>query len=248
MSFYGRYLNGETRAVYDDIRKLGEESLLPQNLPEIEKVLAETFRRTAFNLEVIYTELQRIDYRFKTDFQSNSDRPLLKPLFAAAELLEKLDRAAKPFGFVPLSLKRFYQIVGACNFAWDYENNENFFWDYSDPIQIMSLDDLVALVTDEYWEEEMADYVEDEIGPPHLELAADYYHKDDVSGGDPYCLEITKKPSVDSLFLYELHNTTFIDYLRICFENCGFSNIAATDVQNDYQSFFSRVKPRMLEI
>jgi hypothetical protein len=248
MDFYERYINGETKAVYDDIYKLEEKAFLPENLFTIEKVLEETFRRTAVNLEIIYSELQRIDYQLKTEFQNNSDKPLVKPLPNTVDLLKKLDETVKPFGFVPLSLKKFYQIVGACNFAWDYEVNENFFWDYADPIQIMSLDDLVSFITDEYWFEEIEEYLEDDLGPAHLELAADYFHKDNVSGGAPYSLEITKKPSIDGLFLNELHNTTFVDYLRICFENCGFSNISKTDLKNDYQSFFSRVKPQMIEI
>lgn len=248
MNFYERYLNGETKTVYDEISKLEGKAFLPENFPFVEQVLAETFRRTTLNLQIIYDELQRIGYLLKADFQYNSDKPLLKPLPNTDDLLKKLDNAVAPFGFVPLSVKNFYQIVGACNFGWDYDVNEDFFWECADPIQIASLDDLVKSTTDEYWFEEMEEYIEDDFGPAQLELAADYFHKDNVSGGPAYSLEITKQPSIDGFFLNEQHNTTFIDYLRICFENCGFSNISKTDVKNDYQSYFSRVKPQMLEI
>ncbi len=243
MNFYERYVNGETRSVYDEIQKLGQEAFSSQNLSEIERVLEETFRRTASNLQIIHGELQRIGYQLKTDYD-----PLSKPLPNADELLRNLDKAVKPFGFVPLSLKKFYQIVGACDFGWDYEVNEDYLWELADPVQVSSLDDLVSFVTDEDWAEEIEDYINEDWGPPYLELAADYFHKENTSGGPPYSLEITKQPSIDGLFLNEKHNTTFVDYLRICFENCGFSNIAKTDVENDYRSFFSRVKPQMLKI
>lgn len=248
MNFYERYISGETKSVYGEIQSLGQDAFSSRNLPEIEKVLDETFRRCAINLEIIHHELQRVGYRLKTDFRYSSDNPLLKPLPETDALLKTLDKAVAPLGFVPISLKKFYRIVGSCDFGWDYEVEEDFFWEYADPIQISSLDDLVSYTTGEDWLEEMQEYVDEDLEPAYLELAADYLHKDNVSGGLPYCLEITKKPSIDGLFLNEKHKTTFIDYLRICFENCGFSNIEKNDIKNDYQSFFSRVKPQMLEI
>lgn len=248
MNFYERYLSGEKKVVFDEIYKLREDAFLSQNLPAIEKVLEETFKRTAHNLEIIHIELQRIRYRLKKEFRFNSDKPLLKPFPNTDELLEKLDETVKPFGFVPLSLKMFYRIVGSCNFVWDYEVEEDFFWDCADPIQIMSLDDLVSYTTNEYWVEETQNYIDNGWKPASLELAADYFHKDNISGGPPYSVKITNEPSIDALFLNEQHNTTFIDYLRICFENCGFSNISQYVIKDDYNSFFSRVKPQMLKI
>jgi len=50
MKFYKRYLNGETKTVYNDIYKLGDDAFLPENIIDIENVLTETFERTAHNL------------------------------------------------------------------------------------------------------------------------------------------------------------------------------------------------------
>ena len=118
----------------------------------------------------------------------------------------------------------FYRIVGSCNFAWDYETNEDFIWQCADPIQIISLDDLVSGVANEDNLSDMADYYQEE-GYASLQLAADYLHKDNISGGPAYSLLITENPSVDGQFLNEEHDTSFINYLRICFDNCGFSRI-----------------------
>lgn len=246
MTLYERYINGQTEQVYQDIYALGQDAFLPNNLSDIEKVLTETFQRVAFNLEIIYTELKNINYLFKTEYKFNFERPLHKPLPDTDLLLKNLDTAVEPYGFVPLSLKFFYKIVGGVNFVWDYETNENFMWDMADPIQVASLDDLVNEVADEDWKENMQDYLSDnENENVFLELAADDLHKDNVSGGPPYSLEIIKSPSVDSNFLNEPNATTFINYLRICFEYCGFPGITRPDTKNDYQAFFDKVKPQL---
>ena len=83
---------------------------------------------------------------------------------------------------------------------------------------------------------------------PSLELAADYLHKDNISGGPPYSIQITKEPQIDSLFLNEAHETTFIDYLRICMENCGFSRTKEFENQTDYQAFCDKVRPQLKKI
>jgi len=139
MTFYERYINGETEEVYKDIYALGQNAFSSNNLHDVEKVLTETFQRVAYNLEVIYSELKNINYLFKTNFEYNFQRPLIKPLINTDELLMKLENGINSFGFVPLSLKMFYKIVGACNFGWDYATNEDYIWPGADPIQIRPL-------------------------------------------------------------------------------------------------------------
>jgi hypothetical protein len=247
MTFYDRYINGETETVYTDIDKLGQDAFLPDNFADIEKVLTVTFERVAYNLEIIYQELLKINYQFKTEFKFNFEKPLIKPLNNTDKLLTKLDKSLNAFGFVPLSLKIFYKVVGACNFAWNYEINEDFIWNCSDPIQITSLDDLVSEVTDKDYLLDLKDYFEED-GFVSLELSADYLHKDNISGGQAYSLKLTEKPSIDGQLLYEEHDTTFINYLRICFDSCGFSRITNANHNNDFQAFFDNVKPRLKKI
>jgi len=249
MTFYDRYLNGQKEQVYKEIYALGQDAFLPDFLPDIEKVLTETFQRVAYNLDIIYKELQEINYLFKTNPQSNYEKPLHKPLADTEFLIQQLDNAVKPFGYVPLSMKYFYKIVGGVNFVWDYETNEDFMWDMADPIQIASLDAVGETVIEEYWEEDVQQYVDDEnFGNAFLDLAADDLHKDNVSGGQAYAIQITKEPSIDSNFMNEPNDTTFINYLRICFENCGFPGITRPDMKNDYQPFFDKVKNQLKPI
>jgi len=250
MTFYNRYIDGEDgRSVYSEIYNLGQEAFSDKHFEDIQKVLTETFNRVAFNLEVIFSELKNINYTFRTEFQFNSERPLWSPLPDTEELLVKLDNAISDFGQIPLSLKLFYKIVGSCNFTRDYETRPEMFWECADPIQIDSLDDIVSYVSDDDWKEYLGEILEDDNSQsPYLELAPDYLHKDNISGGLPYSIQLTKQRSIDSLFLNEPNGTTFINYLRICMENCGFSRITSIEHKSDYQAFFAKVRPQLKSI
>jgi hypothetical protein len=239
MELIERYKKGEAKAVYAEISDLEQNACSSERIAEIEPILIETFNRVRYNLTIIYEELKKLNYVF-------SDRPFHKPLPNTEKLLAQLDKAVKPYGYVPLSLKYFYKIVGGVDFAWNYEKEKLFLWDMADPIQICSLDELVSYICnkDGDWQDAMQEYMHDDEYT-YLELSADNLHKDNVSGGMPYSLKITTNPSVDSEFLFERHETTFIDYLRICFEHCGFPG--EPDIES-YKEFVSRVKPQLLQI
>jgi hypothetical protein len=250
MKFIERYLSGEDcTTVYDDIYALGDKAFSTEHFDDVQAVLTETFNRIAFNLRVIYHELNNINYGFKTIFTSNSDKPLVAPLPNSDKLIADLENAVADFGKTPLSLKLFYKTVGACNFAWDYESQPDLLWEGADPIQISSLDDLVAYATTDDWKEyinESLEYDEDEV--PSLELAADYLHKDNISGGPAYSLQITPTESIDALFLNESNETTFIDYLRICMESCGFPGDSDFRQSLSYKNFYAKVKSQLKSI
>ncbi|KAA5536220.1 hypothetical protein F0919_00715 [Taibaiella lutea] len=247
MTLYNRYLNGETIQVYKDISAMGADAFLPNNFPEIKNVLTETFQRVSYNLNIIYKELKDIHYLFRTDFEYNSDLALIKPLANVDVLLADLDKVVRPFGFVPLSLKMFYKIVGSCNFSWDFDINEEHIWQFADPIQISGVDDVLEELTQEGFLDDLSEFYEED-GYIALEISADYLHKDNTSGGPAYALLLTQKPSIDSSLLNEEHDTTLIDYLRICFDNCGFPRITNKEHNNDYKDFFDKVKPQLKPI
>jgi hypothetical protein len=247
MTFLERYENGETTEVYSDIDKLGQASFSEEHLSDIEAVITETMKRTAHNLEIIYDELKRTNYNFKRKIQYSFEAPLNKPIIDADKLLIQLEKIVMPFGSVPLSLKLFYKIVGSCNFAWDYETNRDISWKCSDPIQIAPLDAIVEEVTSEYWVEEMTENKE-VYNTAYLDLSADYLHKDNISGGPAYAMEITAKPSIDGRLLNEEHQTSFINYLRIVFDNCGFGRTDDIESTATFKSFCDKVGPKLRRI
>src|SRR5450432_80736 len=98
MTLYERYIIGQTNQVYQDIYALGQDAFLPANLPDIEKVITETFQRVSYNLDIIYSELKNIDYLFPKEFEYNFLRPLIKPSPDTETLLRNLEKAVSPFG------------------------------------------------------------------------------------------------------------------------------------------------------
>jgi hypothetical protein len=151
-----------------------------------------------------------------------------------------LENALKRFGYVPLSLKMFYTIVGSCNFGWDYDTRSDIPWVGADPIAIIPVSDLL---------DEVKEYeADDDNEPIGITVAADYYHKDNISGGAPYSIELTSMPSVDSRFLDEEHDTTFINYLRIALSGGGFSRFDTVTDLPDFMDYFEKVKPKLKPI
>jgi len=247
MTFLERYKDGETTDVYSDIAKLGQGAFSEKHFSDIEAVVTETMKRTAHNLAVIYDELKGADYNFKRKIQYSFEAPLNKPIVGADKLLIQLEKIVVPFGSVPLSLKLFYKIVGSCNFAWDHETNKGIPWKCSDPIQIAPLDAIVEGVTSEYWVEEMTESKEI-YKTAYLELSADYLHKDNISGGPAYAMEITPTPSIDSRLLNEEHETSFVNYLRIVFDNCGFGRTDGIKSTATFKSYCDKVGPKLRRI
>lgn len=230
-----KYQQGYCQEVYDEIRDWEKDAFKNQHYPVVESILKETFKRLAYNLGIIYTELVKINYCFPKDIRYDFQRPLVKPAPDVDKMLMSLERAVKKQGHVPLSLKLFYQMVGSCNFAWDYKQNPDIPWEGSDPLQIAPLTDLLAERA------ELEDFAE-------LPVAADYWHKDNISGGPAYSVEITKDLSIDSQFLNEEHNTTFIGYLRLTMENGGFSRADKCMHIRDFAEFQATVKPKLFKI
>lgn len=242
MNLYKRYLSGETAQVYQDIENLGADAFWPQYKVEVDQVLSETFQRVAYNLEIIYAQLKSINYQFKVlpedVYQTNE---------GTTKLVLQLNACVSQFGYVPLSVQFFYAIVGGVNLCWNFENFPEIPWPLADPLEIDNLDVLVNTIDKEWWKEYTHENIADpEVGIPFIELAADTFHKDNISGGPPYAVQLTATPAVDSAFLFEKHETTFINYLRICFENCGFPGMK--DPNASFQAFSERVRPLLKDM
>ncbi len=144
MNLLERYLQGDTVRVYEEIERMGQNAFERNNLSEVKAVLTETMNRIAYNLGVIYVALVDEKYCFKKNPRHDFEFPLLKPRWGTQLRIRRLERAVRILGYVPLSLKIFYRIVGSCNFAWDYDANDKIPWEGADPIQISPIIDLLA--------------------------------------------------------------------------------------------------------
>ncbi|HLP38483.1 hypothetical protein [Lacibacter sp.] len=231
MTYIERYLNGETKEVYKEITDLGQEAFYADNFTQIDFVLQETFKRVAFNLNIIYQELKNIGYQFTSDIKYDWQQPLLPPDPNTEILLSELKSKIRERGHIPLSLEYFYKIVGSCNFCWDWGVSPVILWEGADPIDIPPIKDLLEMVYDDYDCEDIL-------------ISGDYLQKDNVSGSC-YNIELTATPAVDSL----LHgwDIPFIEYLRLTFKNCGFTMADQCNYES-LTSFCNTVKPKLKEI
>ena len=242
MSFYQRYLNGEHSQVYNDIAKLRQKAFLPEALEEIDRLLTETFRRVWHNAHTVAYTLPQFGYRFNR-WRSSVVTP---PLPDSDGYTRRLAQTVQPFGFVPLSLQYFYRIVGEINFIWDYDGYPEIPWEYADPLCVFGIDSVLAEVENEDggWLEcarEMR--AENPKCPIGLVFSPDDYHKDNVSGGNPYEIALSPKPGVDGKVLYAPQNIPFTDYLRHIFANGGFGS--RVDVP-EFQDYLQTVLPKLL--
>lgn len=135
---------------------------------------------------------------------------------ASKQAASGLDRFEEDLGGpFPISLRHWYQEVGAVNLMGRHET-------LNPPAGPHSPDPLVIYP---YRDVAEADYGDDLSGREtdviELTLAPDALHKAHTSGGDPYAIEVPNQ-AADGLFLWEPHNTTFVNYLRLAFAWGGF--------------------------
>jgi len=144
----------------------------------------------------------------------------------------------------PIALDAFWRVVGSIALVPGAEDGGNRY-DYGkcaleeEGIALLALDPLelrgpdVTWELDEYEERVAASHVE-VVGPLRISMAPDFLHKQDISGGPPYEIELpapSEAEQVDPRVLHEAHGTTLVGYLRAAFAQGGFPmlEVAACD-------------------
>lgn len=204
MNYLERYKSGEYEQVWTELQALGAAVRQEPYYSQAQAVAAETMRRVHRNCEQIVSRLQRLGYVFGTfpDGTRRSYRavPLTAPSEAMRADRKELETEAGP---LPLSLVAFWEEVGAIDLVGMHPS-----WP----------DGLDPLVVDP--PEGALSYLDDEGEGIFVGLAPDDLHKDNVSGGDPYGLELPNH-SADFLFMYERHELLFVPYLRLAILHWG---------------------------
>ncbi len=198
----------------------------------------ETMQRVRHNIEILIPRLPILGYQFgecieeplphwfQEDLSPEGERVFLPYVPPDPETYHFLEQLKQTIGPLPLSLEAFYREVGGVNFIgthprWDKlvdatACQEHRAIERLDPLSIdpLTLDGVQFFLNEYSWYREApADWAEEPFG---LELAPASYHKYGISGGAPYAMAVPDA-SIDGLLLHEWHETTFVDYLRICF-------------------------------
>lgn len=220
-TFWARYMAGEHELVWADLLAQGaavrEEPIYADALA----VAHETMRRVQHNLTLLIPRLRELGYVF--GYQWAVDRGDLTPegaqemeqhepvLSPPADMVEQeIAEVERRAGLLPLSLRAFYEVVGGVNFvgshpAWGAYRLDALVVESAS--QVVELDDWMR------WSDD-----KDAHGTCELPIAPDERHKYFVSG-NLYTIRVPA-PAVDTLLKGEWHDTTFVEYLRVCCR-CG---------------------------
>ena len=174
------------------------------------------------NVERITERLRRVGYPFDECLP-----PWSPPSRDVAAQIACIEEAAE--GPCPSSLRAFWTVVGEVN--WKHADDAatgDAPWAgvaiaEGDPLCIDGARTAWACVA-EWLERRKTEHVE-VVGPLEVELAPDHLHKANISGGAPYSIRMPSHLA-DPPFEHEEHALPFVDYLRLCFRNGGFSRIA----------------------
>jgi hypothetical protein len=103
---------------------------------------------------------------------------------------------------------------------------------YSDPIVIFPIE--AVEYEYEMWRYQKASDNDLDIDNDlEISLSPDYFHKDNISGGAPYKIKLPNY-AIDAVLENERNETTFVNYLRLCFQYSGFPGIKW---QKDFMPF-----------
>jgi hypothetical protein len=175
-----RYLRGEYAEVWSELARLPENTFASQAVvSDCEAVAQETMTRVRRNCEELARRLGVQGYTF-SDPELTESRAgtwirghIVTPGTTVPVAIAEIERLA---GAVPLSLRSFWQQVGAVAFVgrWSSTSVGN---DTADPLWVYGPD---ATLVD------LHDFEDNDDWDAAACIAPDYLHKGDISGGAPY--------------------------------------------------------------
>ena len=210
MDHLERYLNGEYQRVWDELQTMGAAALEEPNRAVTSQVAQETMRRVGRNCSRLVSRLTALGYRFGIYPDGSHGYYSMGPLVAPdRDLHSDLSTLEAAVGPVPLSLVAFWKEVGSVDLVGMHPG-----WPTGlDPLVV----DPPAAGVSEL--DEMADML-DTLGHFEASLAPDHLHKDNISGGAPYAVELPCK-AADFVLANESHAMLFVPYLRMAILRYG---------------------------
>jgi hypothetical protein len=215
-SFLSRYKAGEHEKVWAELLAFGAGIRNEPLLREADAVARETMLRVRSNVELLVQRLHSRGYKFGV--YPDGSQPAYHPgphVPPVADTGDRITVLEGLIGTIPLSLRVFWEIVGSVDFIGYHPE-----WpEYSDPLVVFPIEGTEAEYED--WKEACEEYGRKEVGDFGIPIAPDVYHKDNVSGGPPYSIKVPNS-AIDAKLEDERNETTFVDYLRVCFRCGGF--------------------------
>ena len=229
MTLLSRYEGGDFRAVWQEIRS--HTHLEGTFRAEVLEVAEAAMKRVARNADALASRLA--DHGWKP--LSPKVTPLrTRPVRGDHGVYSRLEElTGAP---IPPTLLAFWKVVGGINLVWDYRSEEPvpdlgvaLDMDEMDPLCVHA----ASAITYQFNEWE---FYEERSGAHRIDLAPDYLHKANISGGRPYAI-LLPHAGADPVFAYERHALPFLDYLRLAFKWAGFPGLEDHADRRDVQRF-----------
>ena len=206
-----RYLAGDLVRVWVEITSLGADLRTdPADFEDAQAVARITMRRARRNVERLVEMLPAAGYRFAATDEFAAFEP------PSTDIAIDLDVVEQGVGLLPLSLRAWYEEVGRVNLVGTHDD-----WklEFTDALVVDAPISFVLSEHDQWADDQGTSWGRSQFT---IDLSPDYLHKANVSGGAPYALAVPN-PAGDGLLLWERHQTTFVNYLRLAFRNGGFT-------------------------
>jgi hypothetical protein len=222
MITYLERLSYESERVWAELMSLGADIRQEPLYSDARAVARETMMRAKHNVAALVERLNTLEYRF-----SNPQKVWIAPDQASVAALDTLEQQ---YGFLPLSLRMWYDIVGSVDFTGAHPRlscYDGLNWggseslhSYADPLVIDPFgSDPLSFYLDLAYE----DSGEEITDPPYcIWLAPDAVHKANHSGGGPTQIMFPNLAIDAPLISDDWDGTLFVNYLRMCFQWGGF--------------------------
>jgi hypothetical protein len=225
VSYSARYAAGEHVQVWDELSALGDTVRSAAVLTDAVSVSRMTMERVATNIDRLVERLASDGYEFgkypSGEAMAFGIPGRVKPNDESFADIDELERLA---GAIPLSLKSFWQIVGSVGLIGRARRE----WpEFSDPLYVEPARSGIGEFREWRGDPDSSQPLDAE--PLMCPIAPDVIHKDNVSGGAPYSIQLPDL-GADGALHEEWHNVTFVPYLRIAiFEWGGFPGLSAAN-------------------
>jgi len=234
-----RYRRGEHEAVWTALRS--HQAIDADCRAEAIAVARETMTRVARCADLLAERLAAKGWVALTGrlrwLPSESDKGIINAI-------EQFTGAA-----LPPSLSGFWNEVGGIDFVWNYEKAERA-PDFGLGLALVEMDPLHVCPPAhttyllEEWKERRSQVDPDLDDPWNLDLAPDYLHKANFSGGAPYGSALPYL-GADPVFVNEVHELPFVEYLRLAFRWGGFPRLERHARNPDVRAFVAEMAKDM---
>jgi hypothetical protein len=217
-----RYENGDHQGVWNDVAAVAHLDGLWR--AEAEQVAAVTMERVRRNAECLTTAL------IARGWPVSLEQALPGPAPDVEDRLKELEQLTG--SAAPPALAAYWRIVGMIDLVprdtWDapFPPGVPERLTLADPLEIGDLSNGWYSVDE--WQAEAEELHPELAGPLEFDIAADYLHKANISGGAPYSVWLSNV-GADPLVRHEKHGLAFTDYLRRAFKGKGFLRLDEQD-------------------